>query len=262
MAGENVTENKIGASNNTSVVIMICSLLICMVLFACMMILAAIYRSEIPIVKNYFPAITPTNTTVPHILVHTPSDNWPTLIEDFTTNQNNWNVAYYYDSKVEVKNGKLFIESFDRGIAMATCACKRIEDVRFNNTYYLQADLSPEKPTSKNYGLAFSIGIIDNYDSFYEFSINPRQGRYYLQKQLGDDWIDLLSGSSKMIKTYPETNTLSVYFDHGSIELFINGEKITTYIDNDPINTGAIGFIANDSYFKLVVDNLFAYNKK
>lgn len=263
---ENISESKNGAGFNNKVLIIGCSLLACIILSICLITFTVIFRQQIPVIKNYFPTVTPipTPTSIPHILVHAPSDNTLILKDDFTTNQNDWS-AYYIKSKIEVRNGKLAIESFEyNSVGIAECFCKSpadlpITDLYYADTYYLQADVSTEKWTTKIYGLAFGL---DKAIGFYEFSVNPIDQVFYLQKSLKTGWANLTSGSSKAIKPYPDANTLSVYFDHGTIELFINGEKVATYIDENPISKGKIGFIANDFDFKLLVDNLFVYNGK
>lgn len=266
---EPVSESK-SSPDIQRVVIIGCSLLTLILLLTCAITFAAIFREQIPLVKNYFPSatptqtLTPTPTTIPHILVHMPSANTVILKDDFTTNTNDWS-TYYSDAKVEVKNGKLALESFDSGsIGIAYCFCKSpaglpVNELYYADNYYLQADLSTENATADNYGLIFGLakGV-----GFYEFSINSTRKKYYLQKNEKSGWVNLDSGSSQIINDYPEANTLSVYFDHGSIELFINGVKVTTHVDKTPINKGKIGFIADDANFKLLIDNLFVYNEK
>lgn len=257
--------SKNGNNPQTQKVIMIgSSLLICIVLLICSIGFVIVYRDNIPVVKNYFPTIAPTQTLTPtpiptpHILAHVPANNLLLFKDDFTTNHNEWS-TYYSLEKVEVKTGKLNLESFDSRLGIAHCYCKSPGDQPFADTYYFQADVTTEYLTFNNYGLVFSLA--ENGD-FYEFSINPPKKKYYLQKLVGSNWVDLFAGASKVINDYPDANTLSVYFDHGTIELFINGEKVTTYVDKKPINKGELGFITDTGDFKLIIDNLFAYNKK
>lgn len=261
---ENMSENN-GSPNQQRVLIIGCSLVIFMLILTCMATFAIIYRSQIPIVKNYFPTAMPTltpiptQTPIPHILVHAPAADLTVLKDDFTTNGNEWS-TYYSLGKAEVKNGKLSFEGFNSNfIGIAYCFCGLPTEAFFEDTYYLQADLSTENLTNNSYGLVF--GLIKRSE-YYEFSINPIRKKYYLRKNVEDGWIDLTTGSGPGIKAYPAANTLSIYFDHGKIELFINGEKTTTYTDKTPINKGKIGFIADNDQFKLLIDNLFAYDEK
>src|SRR4051812_8309784 len=74
----------------------------------CLSILAINYRQQIPYVQNYFPTKT---ATPPAILVNQPDKNAKVTYEDFSTNHNNWSTRYAL-SKAEVRDGKLFFESF------------------------------------------------------------------------------------------------------------------------------------------------------
>lgn len=236
-----------------------CSTLACLSLLASLATYTAIYRSEIPMVKNYFPAPTLTPTLVPHFLVHSPSNNVQVLKEDFITNHNNWS-TYYNLSKVEVLDGKLSLESFQPdSFQIGYCFCKAPADIPFANRYYLQADLSTDNPNKAVYGLVFSLS---DEGTFYTFNINPKWRTYSLAKKLSEGWVHLYSGANKTIKPYPEVNTLSVYYDYGSIELYVNGEQLTIYKDQQPLNEGQIGIYNDGIDFRLIVDNLFAYNEK
>ena len=235
-----------------------CIVLAGLFLLACLATFLATFRQNIPGIGAYFPTATPTSTPVPHFLVHAPADNTPVLKDDFTTDQNRWSL--YYDlAKAEVRDGSLTLEDFDpQSIAVANCYCQPPMDRPFSSTYYLQADLSTDKPTRALYGLIFNL-TDDGF--FYSFAIEQPAHRYYLKKSVPDGWVDLYSGSSTAIQPYPAVNTLSAYFDHGRIELYANGELLTTYQDQDPVNRGHIGFTVEGTDFKLMVDNLFAYSK-
>jgi len=247
----------------TVTIVVGCLFFVCVIVFAFLIGLTAIYRQDIPAIKNYFPTLTPTltptptPTPIPRILVHLPPNDLPVLKEDFTTNQNDWS-SYYFYSKVEVKNGKLLVEAFDSHIGIGYCFCKSPFDQPLADNYYFQADISTSSLTRELYGLAF--GLDD--DNFYIFTINQHVGAFFLDKKTKDGWISLFSARSTIIKPYPGTNTLSIYFDHGTIDLYINGQPVTTYEDKEPFNKGKIGIYTNDSGFQVIVDNVFAYNEK
>lgn len=253
-----MSENETSPKPNRAIIIG-CSVSAVFIFCIVMAALLVVYRSNIPVVKNYFqtatPIPTPTLTPTPHILVYEPDPNDRVLTENFTTNKNNWS-TFYSPGKVEVNNGILSAESFERdGIAIAHCFCEN-EYQHFTDKYYLQADVSTDRVTANNYGLIFGLA---GTGDFYEFTIST-QKRFHLEKWNGD-WAYLAEGVSPAIRNYPESNTLSVYFNQGKIELFINGEKVTTYKDRTP-TSGQIGFVLYGMNFKLLVDNLFVYRDR
>jgi hypothetical protein len=229
-------------------------------MLACLSIMTFAYRESIPYVKNYFPGPT---ATPAHILVLQPADDVKVTNENFSNNLGEWSI-YYRFSKAEVKDGKLFLESFeDNQSAIGYCySCSFI--LRTNNylrsPYYFQADFNTDRKVNTYYGLVFNI--IREKDSYYEFTINPTLKTYNLDKFQDDEWVNLTTGESNLIRLYPETNTLSVDLDEGLIKLYINGQEITSARDKNPTDFGKIGAIVGDAGFKLIVDNLFAYHHK
>ena len=201
--------------------------------------------------------------TPPHILAAQPASDVKVTREDFSSNIRNWS-AYYYDSKVEARDGKLFIESFVHNqLAMAYCeSCSFVisSNPRLESPFYLQADFSSDKYTAQYYGLIFSLLIDDG--SCYAFEIDPSTQTYILAKRIDGAWIHLQRASSNSIDTYPATNTLGIDFSAGTMVLYINGKSITTYVDKSPLAGGKIGAIVDDAGFVVSMDNLFAYHKK
>jgi len=222
-------------------------------------VFGVVYREKIPYVQNYFPTKT---ATPPHILVHPPAKDVKVTNDDFSNNLGEW-AAYYRFTKVEVKDGKLFLESFDDGaFAIGYCDfCSFIvkSSHSLHSPYYLQADFNTEQKTSVSYGLAFNI--IRETNSYYMFSINPALKTYRVNKVQDNQLVDLTLGSSNSIKSYPETNTLSVDFDAGIINLYINGQAVKSVTDKNPTDFGKVGVYVGDAGCKLIVDNLFAYHK-
>lgn len=45
------------------------------------------------------------------------------------------------------------------------------------------------------------------------------------------------------LQGHSHSNTLSVFFDEGNIELYINGARVSNYIDPDPFLEGRIGMV-------------------
>lgn len=213
-------------------------------------------RDRILGIKNYYPSPIPTVTPAPHILVHQPANNTGVMIEDFSTNQRGWN-AYYWFSKVEVLNGKLLLQSNRTGyFAIATCEDPGITTL--SGKYYLQADFTADANLIQPYGLVFGLGSDDQ--KFYLFEILSRYQTYSLLKYGSSKWNTLVpSSNAQTIRKYPESNTLSIYFDNGSVELYINGTLESTFRDQTPYNDGAFGVYVDNSGFTLLVDNFFAY---
>lgn len=236
-----------------------CIIMSFFIMLTCLSIMTFAYRKNIPYVQNYFPAPT---ATPPHILVLQPADNVKVTNDNFSNNLGEWSI-YYRFSKAEVKDGKLFLESFeDNQSAIGYCySCSFV--VRTNNylrsPYYLQADFNTDREINAYYGLVFNIIIEKN--NYYQFMVNPTLKTYNLNKFQNYEWVTLTMGESSVIRPYPETNTLSVDFDKGIIKIYINGQAITSVTDKNPTDFGKIGAIVGDAGFKLIVDNLFAYHK-
>ena len=215
-------------------------------------------RENIPFLKSN----TPTPSPAPHILVGQPAGNIKITKDDFSTNGNEWSTLLHY-AKAEVKDGKLYLESFTAGnIAIGYCeACSFvvITNPNLESPYYLQADFNTDVDTHHFYGLVFSM--LTSQGTLYSFEIGPWSHTYEFYKHDTSGWTELLGQSSKSIKSFPATNTLSVKVDQGLITLYINGDTISSYTDKNPLNTGQVGVMVDDATFKLSVDNLFAYHQ-
>jgi hypothetical protein len=218
-------------------------------------------RQQIPVIRTYFPSSTPTPTSTPappHILVHQPPANAVVLADDFESNQNGWN-AYYWYSKVEVVNGRLLLLS-DRpgyyGLAVIGHGTHVVPEAK----YYIQADLATDVSVSDAYGLVF--GLDESTGNFYLFRVIPQTGGYTLSLHTGGKWKELVPFKSVEVKAYPGSNTLGVYYDHGKIDLYLNGTWLTMYTDSQPLNNGLFGTYVDGTGFTLIADNFFAYNDK
>jgi hypothetical protein len=218
-------------------------------------------REQIPGVRNYFPTHVPTPTYTPvppHILVHQPPGNAVVLDDNFDSNKYNWNAFYWY-SKVEVLNGKLFLLSDRPGY-------NGLAEIGYNSPvapatkYYIQADLSTDVSTYQAYGLVF--GLDDTTEVFYLFEIMPQTGGYRLMSHYRGNSKELVPLKFATVRPFPESNTLGAYYDHGNIQLYINGIQVTTYDDPSPADNGIFGTFVEGSGYTLIVDNFFAYNDK
>lgn len=199
--------------------------------------------------------VPPTPITGPHILVHAPEDDVEVLQDSFGDNSNGWK-SYYQGRIASVVDGHIRVVSYDRGyVNVATCSrCGT-----FVENFYLQGDLVLSEFEPISYGLAFCINENNNY---YVYTINHNSFEYALFKLIDDEWFTLIEETfSEEISGHPNTNTLSVYFENGNMELFINGVLVDSYRDPDPLSRGEIGFIVNGAGAELFADNLLAYQR-
>ena len=196
---------------------------------------------------------TPTSTPTPHAYL-TPPDGVSVLEETFDSNARRWDTLYS-NNTVRVGNGKLTLNSNERRfVGLALC----LGCAKYNQEFYFQAELLPEKATSTNYGISFCESRIVTY---YVFIINARLSTYTLNKHYPDDWKRLITNKgSNMINKYPLSNTLGVKYNEGIMDFYINGIMVDTYIDEDPFTCQRSGVFIEGGLLDLYVDNVFAYN--
>ena len=221
-------------------------------------VLANIFETKTPL-PTASPTITstapPTSTPEPHILVYPPTGDQEVLQDSFDNNKNQWG-SYYSGRVASVADGHLRVVSYERGyVNVATCnGCGN-----FSDDFYFQADLTLNEFEPVSYGLAFCITENNNY---YIYTINHNSFKYALFKLIDDEWFTLIDETfSEEINSHPNTNTLSVSFDQGHIELFINGIMVDTYKDSKFLKNGEIGLIIDDAGAELFGDNVFAYKR-
>jgi hypothetical protein len=202
--------------------------------------------------------ITPTATTTltPHVLI-TPALDETVFNETFASNESKW-YGYYNGSQVTVTDGRLILSSEKMGfVAVAFCTnCPNLGEL-----FYYQAEISTVAAAAEFYGLAFcSPGYGPD---FYLFQINPALGQYEVYKHSATGWETLITAQySSSINDFPVTNTLGLYFDHGSMDLFINNTQVNSYEDKNPLECKKSGFYVNNGDFEMIADNLFAYAVK
>ncbi len=196
----------------------------------------------------------------PQILVRYPEHEWQIQFEDFSTNIHEWTLIYSL-GKVELINGKMILQSyFKNGGILATTYSENSQFEPSEDVYYVQADFSTDTSKSSGYGLVFGL---DKYlGTFYLFQINPQSKKLILYKYTAGGFVNLFSKNHFQLHSYPEPNTLSVYFSKGEIELYANGELINTLIDDNPLNSRGVGAFISDSSARLIVDNFFTYDDK
>ncbi len=201
---------------------------------------------------------TPSITTVPtpQILVHVPADKNSIRFEDFLSNQRDWSLEYA-SGKIETINGKLILQTYSSGWPAIGQNQLFIPN---GSIYYVQADFMTDIDANQPYGLVF--GRNDTLDTFYLFEILPHSNQFSLYKYAPGKWDALVPFSNTEINPYPEVNTLSAYFNKGQIELYINGNLVTSCSDQQPYTSVGVGVLADNSSYRLIVDNFFAYSEK
>jgi hypothetical protein len=225
------------------------------VLYLALCIIAVAFGGKQIADKNA-PTPTITSTPVPHILGHAPPTHSAVIHEDFSSNKNDWGLYFDY-GKLEIMNGKLILQSdVPNGIGVGTS--KQFSPKGEN--YYLQADFSTDTNTSSSYGLVF--GLNKSLATYYLFEIWPQSASFRLFKYNAGKWAELIPFSHLEVSPYPHANTLSVYFDKGQIELFINGKSVSKYSDKDFFQSKDVGVFVNNSGYRLIVDDFFVYDEK
>ncbi|HUI88516.1 MAG TPA: hypothetical protein VLX61_07290 [Anaerolineales bacterium] len=215
-------------------------------------------RYQIPVLSNSLPTPTAGPVPTPHILVHAPPDINSTVFEDFSSNQREWGAAVP-GSKVEVVDGKLILQSNTSGYyAIATNGQPLL--VLNGGKYCVQADFTVDHLANAMYGLVF--GFDRATGTFYLFDIQSETATFSLLKHTPQKWEQLLplSNSGGALLPYPQANTLSIYFDQGAMELFINGHLVGSFWDKEPFQFGGYGAYLETTSLRLVVDNFFAYS--
>lgn len=164
---------------------------------------------------------------------------------------------YYPYGKIEMIHGKLILQT---NLDDTYLIGKSAEFDLSEGAYYVQADFATDIEEAYSYGLVF--GFNESLGTYYMFDVSPATGYYRLLKFNTGKWDELIPFAEVTINSYPEVNTLSVYFDGGDIELYINGELISSFNDKTYFKSGGTGVFVNDSGFRLIIDNFFAYSEK
>lgn len=182
-------------------------------------------------------------------------ENNKVIFEDtFEDNQNEW-LAQYEDGIVEIKDGELYFQSkSSEYYAVLDCkSCPYLEE-----PFYLQVEINTSKPTDDNFGIIFNMGRIRT--DFYVLMINTESKEYrLLHHTTADAWSTRISGSTNLIKPYPEANTLGIYAGDKAVEFYINQQLVDTYsyVGNEVSNyEGFFGMVVTRSGFEMIVDDL------
>jgi len=244
------SENK---GNYTKEILLVAGyiLFFCLASILCITYYYFAYSQQQPARINVFATSLPAITPSPHIPLADQSEVTRIFEDDFSDDQNHWK-RDIDKFRQEVRGGKLFFESrITDNYAFTGCgACPSLED-----PYYLQADFATTAATDESFGIVFNI--IYGNDDFYLFLINTEAKKYYFYRHIADNWSLRAAGESAQIKSFPASNTLGVYANLDTVELYVNGEIVDSYKQSGySFQAGRFGFYVDDSGFKLTVDNL------
>jgi len=203
--------------------------------------------------KTFTPS--PTSTSTPDPLLTAISQGNVLVDENFETNDNDWE-GFYINNTVTIKDGRLSLASDSTGYSgIAYCTfCPPS-----GNTYYLEAEVTSETNTATtNYGLTFCFDR--NYSEYYVFQINSTSRLLDLYKHTDEGWETLAYSKFAPSKvSFPASNKLGVYFDHGTINLYVNDSLTFTYIDEKPIACQQYGFFTNSGE-EMFAENLILFD--
>jgi hypothetical protein len=215
-----------------------------------------IINSQIINKDRTIPTITPTVVTTPQIMAHQPKEKWKVSYENFSSDAHEWHLLYNQAGKLELIDGKLILQSyFGEGFGLAT---PYQDYAPKTNKYYVQADFTTDLP-QQSYGLIFRLDR--SLGTFYAFEIVPHYNHVRLLKRTALQWNELVFIPDIQVKPYPEENTLSVYFNVGDIELYVNGAMAGKYTDENPLQSLNIGAFVNGNETRLIVDNFFFFEE-
>lgn len=198
---------------------------------------------------------TPTITLTPHVLIPAPEDA-KVFIDQFESNRNGWVRHNSRASIVSVKDGKLIVRSDKIGsYGVASCiGCPVFEDA-----YYFQAEFATSADTSAWHGPLFCAHP-DRLTGYYMILIDSQNQFYTLQKNSDEGWSTLVQPNrSRIINQFPLSNTLAVLYNHGKIDMYINGAFVHTYTPADELRCRNVGFMVQEGQIDMIVDNVFAY---
>jgi hypothetical protein len=204
---------------------------------------------------------TPTDTPAPTAIPMPPMEimalvqGSSALDEQFADNTRNW-VGVNQTSEVTIQQGQLQLrsaESKQAGIAYCQGDCGPYQDY-----YYYQSDMVEDRPSTIGLGLVF--GINQPKSAFYSFRIRPSSADFSLAKVSNGQWNPLIDWTpSPAIKFYPFVNTVGVSYRDGNIDLYVNGQKLASYTDKQPLKSGRIGFSVDTDGVRLLASKVLFY---
>jgi hypothetical protein len=210
------------------------------------------YLQPKPVPINAFATSLPPITPTPHILLGSQPNMPQVFKDDFHNDSHGW-ASTGEDSRTQVTLGKLLFESRkDNSYAFTGCRyCPTLD-----TPFYLEADFSTGKATDRGFGIYFNFDDKNN-GSFFLFRINPEARKYYFYHGSNDGWSIRAAGKSSEIQSFPAANTLGVYADEDTVELYVNGKIVDSYKQSGySFQKGNFGFYIDGSDYQLIVDNL------
>lgn len=199
---------------------------------------------------------TPTPTaTIPFVLV-SPSGDGNIFEDRFESNRNGWVKYFFRTNTASVQDGKFIVRANEVGyFGAASCLGCPV----FDDAYYFQAEIATATDTFAWHGLLFCAHP-DRLTGYYMFLIDSQNQFYTLQKNSDEGWSTLVQPNrSRIINPFPLSNTLAVLYNHGKIDMYINGAFVHTYTPADELRCRNVGFMVQEGQIDMIVDNVFAY---
>jgi hypothetical protein len=199
------------------------------------------------------PTATPARQPAPEIMAQ--AEVPPVLEENFVDNSRAW-TGLGDNSEVLIQEGRLILRSNQAGQPAAVyCAgdCGPYKDA-----YYYEAEILDERASEFGYGLIFAIN--DQRNSYYAYKIRGTTGEYGLFKLVSGAWTPLIDWTkSPAVLPPPQTNILGVSLQDKNLDLFLNGARLASSVDENPLNEGRIGFTVDQDGVRLYTGNVLVY---
>ena len=181
--------------------------------------------------------------------------------DDFSNSSSGWTTSSSNagEAKYENVSYNLAVKSAGHIIAGTNLSIGQLGD------FILEVDAALLLSTEDcGYGVIFRQEDVNRFDNFYYFQISNSNRQYKVEKQSGGK-ISVLKEwtSSNYINSAPSNNRLKVACKGAQLEIYANGNKLDTIIDNS-FQKGFIGLVAESgmdaqSKTKVSFDNLAIY---
>ena len=224
-------------------------------LFAAVWMSGLIPGRKGPLVPVATPTPVPT-ATGPRNLIYPPPRADMLRSDDLSTGLDGWS-SLYGNGKMENIKEQLVLQT-NRMMQPALAINSKLLDA--GTKYYIQADLATDTLPAGGYGLVF--GASDSLGTFYLFDCTPPLNKCRLLKITGSDTDTLIADIEAELERYPNPNTLSVYFDDGRMELYANGDLVSSYTDKQPFRYTGVGVLVWFPGFRVLADDFQGYSEK
>jgi hypothetical protein len=177
------------------------------------------------------------------------------LEEQFADNSRAW-TGVGQDSDFTIQEGALTVRSKTAGLpAMVFCSgsCGPYKDF-----YYYEAELYDERNSEFGHGLVFALNGQKN--AYYVYKLRQGKGEYGLFKFTNGALVPLIDWTAVQgVAPAPQTNLMGVAFAEKTITLYLNGNRINTFTDNNPYTEGQIGFAVDQDGVRLMANRVSVY---